>query len=169
METNRVKTLENELSQYLKKRKILSVILFVVFLMVGIVFSAIREATKEVTVYSLGCFSSKTVTYNEDYFIGILLGFMAATVVGCFLFVDFAFCRFRTVEVNGHWITVYRGMNRCSVYIDGEEKDRIGMFSLTGVMDTSLPDGTKISVAFSKSAFLMAHVSFSDKHSPIDL
>jgi len=169
MREARVEKLENELSKYLLRRRIISAILFGVFLVAGIVFASIREATKEVVVHGEGFFSYETVTYNEYYAIGIVIGFLTATVIGCILFVDLIFCRFQTTVANTYYITVYRGMNKCSVYINGEEKDSIGMLSFTNVVDTKLPDGTKISVAFSRSAFVIAHISFSDSNSPIDL
>ena len=169
MNREQVAKLENDLSHYLRKRRIIFGILFMAFLIMGIVFSSIREATKEVVVLGEGIFSYEIVTYNDYYVIGILIGFLTATVIGCILFSDFMFCRFQTVEVNTHYITVYKGMNKCSVYINGEEKDNIGLFSFTNVVDTKLPDGTKISVAFSRSAFMIAHISFSDNNSPIDL
>lgn len=169
MNEERVKKLEKELSRYLLKRRIISAILFGIFLIIGIAFSIMREVTKEVVVYGEGFFSYETVTYNEYYIIGILIGFLTATVIGCILFSDLMFCRFRTTEANTHYITVYKGMNKCSVYINGEEKDNIGMLSFTNVVDTKLPDGTKISVAFSRSAFMIAHISFSDNNPSIDI
>ena len=144
-------------------------ILFVAFLIIGIIFASIREATKEIVVHGGGIFSYETITYNENYAIGIVIGFLTASIIGCILLSDFIFCRFKTTVANNHSITVYKGMSSCSVYVNGEEKGRIGMLSLTNVVDTSLPDGTKISVAFSRSAFLIAHISFSDNNPSIDL
>ncbi|MBP3347825.1 MAG: hypothetical protein J6L92_03625 [Clostridia bacterium] len=169
MNEQRVENLEKEITRYVTKRRIITAVLFVVFLAMGIAFSAIREATKEVTVVGEGYFSYEIVNYNDNYVIGIMLGFLTATVLGCILFTDAVFCRFNTAAVNGHFVTVYRGMNKCSVYIDGEEVDNIGMFSFTNAVDTRLPDGTKVSVAFNRSAFMIAHVSFSDNNPPIDL
>ena len=144
-----VEKLEKELTYQMRKRRIISGILFVAFISVGIVFSLIREASKEVVVHGEGIFSYEFVTYNEYYAIGILIGFLTATVIGCFLFTDLLFCRFQTAEANTHYITVYRGIKKCSVYVNGVEKDNIGMFSVANVVDTMLPNGTKISVAFS--------------------
>lgn len=169
MNIEKVERLEKELSRYLRKRRIISGILFVAFLIMGIVFSSIREATKEILVIGEGVFSYEIVTYNDYYVIGILIGFLTATAIICILFSDLLFCRFQTVEVNTHYITVYKGMIKCSVYINGEEKDNIGIFSLTNVVDTRLPDRTKISVAFSRSVFMIAHISFSDNNPSIDL
>ena len=167
--TERVEQLETGLSKYLQKRRIISAILFAVFLIMGIIFSSIREATKEVVIHGEGFFSYETVTYNDYYVIGIVIGFLAATMIACVLATDIFCCRFKTIAANENYITVYRGMLKCSVYVNGEEQDPIGMFSLTNVVDTKLPDGTKISIAFSRSAFMIAHVSFSDNNPPVDL
>lgn len=169
MNREQVERLEKYLSRCMRKRRIISGILFVTFLIMGFVFSSIREATKEVIVHGEGIFSYETVTYNEYYAIGIVIGFLTATVIGCILFSDLLFCRFQTTEANTHYITVYKGMHKCSVYVNGEEKGNVGMFSFTNVVDTKLPDGTKISVAFSRSVFMIAHISFSDNNPPVDL
>ena len=169
MNDERVISLEKTLSHYLLKRRIITAILFAAFLIIGIAFSTIREATKEVVVHGEGVFTFESVTYNEYCIIGILIGFLAATVIGCILFCDLLFCRFQTAEVNSHYITVYKGMNKCSVYVNGDEKGNVGMFSLSNVVDTKLPDGTKICVAFSRSAFMIAHISFSDSTPSIDI
>jgi len=166
---DRVEKLETGLSKYLQKRRIISTILFAVFLIMGIIFLSIREATKEVIIHGEGFFSYETVTYNDYYVIGIVIGFLAATMIVCVLATDIFCCRFKTIAANENYITVYRGMLKCSVYVNGEEQYPIGIFSLTNVVDTKLPDGTKISIAFSRSAFMIAHISFSDNNQPIDL
>ena len=169
MNKERVERLEKELSGYLFKRRIIVSIMFGIFLIIGIVFSLVREATKEVVVHGEGFFSYETITYNDYYAIGIVSGFLMATVLACFLVVDLTSCRFQTTVANNHYITVYRGMNKCSVYINGEETDNIGIVSFTNVVDIKIPDGTKISVAFSNSAWLIAHISFSDNNPSIDI
>ena len=169
MNEERTIKVEKELSRYLIKRRIILLISFFFFLIMGIAFSLIREASKEITVHGEGFLSFESVTYNNSYVIGIVIGFMAALVFFCILSVDIIYCRVKSTEANGHCISVYRGMSKCSVYIDGEEKERIGMLSLTNVIDTKLPDGTKISIAFVRSAYAVAHISFSDNNPSIDL
>lgn len=169
MNEEEIKVFEKRLSKHMLKRRMITAALMIAFLVIGIVFWSLREASREVTVHGEGWLSYETVTYNNDYAVGIVIGFVTAMMIGCFLFTDFLCCRFRSVEANGHYITVYRGMIKCSVYINGEEKDAIGMGSFTNVIDTRLPDGTKISVAFSRGAFMVAHISFSDNNPPIDL
>ena len=161
--------LEASLSKKLLKRRILAGALFLVFLSVGITFAALREASREVVVIGEGFFSYEMVTYRENYAIGIIIGFLTATPIGCYLLTDLLYCRFQTTVANGHSITVYRGVLSCRVYMDGKEADRVGFGSVSSVVDTCLPDGTKISVAFSRSVWTIAHVSFSDRNPSIDL
>ena len=161
--------LEKRLSKNILIRRLIIASLCVAFIAIGIVFSSLREASKEVTVHGEGIFSYETVTYDNGYAVGIVVGFLTATMLGCILFTDLAFCRFRTTEANGHYITVHRGMNKCEVYVNGELKDMIGIFSFTNVIDTMLPDGTKLAVAFSRGAFMIAHISYSDNNPPVDL
>lgn len=169
MRVEAVNKLEKDLSAYLFKRRVISATVLCFSLILGIVFSLVREFTKEVVVHGEGFFSYETVTYYDYYVIGIVIGFLTATVLGCVLFTDLIFCRFQTTTANNYFITVYRGMNKCSVYIDGEEKDSLGMLSFSNVIDTKLPDGTKICVSFSRGAFMIAHISYFDHNLSIDL
>jgi hypothetical protein len=169
MNEEQIKDFEKRLSNHAIRRRVITAAFMIIFLIIGIVFWSQREASREVIVHGEGLLSYETVTYNNDYAVGIVIGFVTAMLIGCFLFTDLLCCRFRTAEANGHYITVYRGMMKCSVYINGEEKDSIGMGSFTNVIDTRMPDGTKISVAFSRGAFMIAHISFSDNNPPIDL
>ena len=169
MNEEKAKELEKRLSRHTLKRRIITVALLLAFLVIGIVFWSLREASREVIVHGEGWLSYETVTYNNDYAVGIVIGLVTAMLIGCVLFTDFLFCRFRSVEANGHYITVYRGMIKCAVYINGEERDAIGMGSFTNVIDTRLPDETKISVAFSRGFLMLAHISFSDNNQSVDL
>lgn len=166
MKKEQMEALENELSKYLRKRRIISFVLTVVFLAVGCLFTAIREATKEVVVHDYGFFSHETVTYNENYVIGILIGFLSSVIPGSVLLTDLLYCGFQTTEANTDYITVYRGLLNSRVYINGKES---GIGSFLHVIDTSLTDGTKISVTVFKSLYQLAHISFSDHNPPIDL
>jgi hypothetical protein len=48
------------------------------------------------------------------------------------------------------------------VYVDGQEKGRIGPFSHTHVVETWLPNRIRVTVSFSRVFSYIAHVSFSD-------
>ena len=116
-----------------------------------------------------GIFAWESVRYNENYVIGMIIGFVGGAMAIVFLLTDMIFCRFDSTEANGHYITAYRGMTKNIVYVNGEEKDRVGMFSFTYVLETKLPDGVKISVTFARGAFLLAHITFSDNNPSVDL
>ena len=165
--------LEKELKKHLTQKHIIQALVFCGFLAIGILFLALREASKEVIVHGgdflNGVFAWETVEYNENYVVGMIIGFVGASMAMVFLLTDMIFCRFDTAEANGHYITVYRGMAKNVVYVNGEEKDSVGMFSFTYVLETKLPDGVKICVTFARGAFLLAHITFSDNTPSVDL
>jgi len=165
--------LENTLKKHLIKKRIIQALVFFGFLAIGILFLALREASKEVIVHGdeflNGAFAWETVEYNENYVVGMIIGFVGASMAMVLLLSDVIFCRFDTAEANGHYITVYRGMTKNIVYVNGEEKDRVGMFGFTYVLETKLPDGVKIGVTFARGAFLLAHITFSDNNPSVDL
>ena len=165
--------LENTLRKHLIRKRIIQALVFFGLLAIGILFWALREASKEVIVHGEeflnGAFSWETVKYNENYVVGMIIGFVVASMAMVFLLTDMIFCRFDTAEANGHYITVYRGMTKNVVYVNGEEKDSVGMFSFTYVLETKLPDGVKIGVTFARGAFLLAHITFSDNNPSVDL
>ena len=165
--------LEKELRKQQIKTRIIQVLVFLGFLAIGIVFWALREASKEVIVHGEefmdGIFAWESVRYNENYVIGMIIGFVGGAMAIVFLLTDMIFCRFDSTEANGHYITAYRGITKNIVYVNGEEKDRVGMFSFTYVLETKLPDGVKISVTFARGAFLLAHITFSDNNPSVDL
>lgn len=165
--------LEKELRKQITKRRIIQALVFLGFLAIGILFWALREASKEVIVHGEefldGIFAWESVKYNENYVVGMIIGFVGASMAMVFLLTDMIFCRFDTAEANGHYITAYRGMTKNVVYVNGEEKERMGMFSFAYVLETKLPDGVKISVTFCRGAFLLAHITFSDNNPSVDL
>ena len=165
--------LENTLRRQLTKKRIIQSLVFFGFLAIGILFFVLREASKEVIVHGEeflnGAFAWETVVYNENYVVGMIIGFVSASMAMVFLLTDMIFCRFGTAEANDHYITVYRGMTKNVVYVNGEEKGSVGIFSFTYVLETKLPDGVKISVTFARGAFLLAHISFSDNNPSVDL
>ncbi|MBQ7389938.1 MAG: hypothetical protein IJW02_02380 [Clostridia bacterium] len=165
----RLEALEKRLRKHILVRRLITLAVFIALLAIGIVFGSLREATKEVVVHGEGIFSYETVSYNNDYAVGIVIGILGATMTGCILLSDLILSRFATTEANGHYLTVSKGMIKCEVYVDGELAGTIGVSSFTNVVDTRLPDGTKAAVAFSKGALTIAHVSFSDNNPSVDL
>lgn len=165
--------LENTLRKQIIRKRIIQAVVFIGFLSIGILFWALREASKEVIIHGEefldGVFAWKSVQYNENYIIGMIIGFVGGAMAVVFLLTDMIFCRFDSTEANGNYITVYRGMIENVVYVNGEEKDRVGMFSFTYVLETKLPDGVKIGVTFCRGAFLLAHITFSDNNPSVDL
>ena len=72
---------------------------------------------------------------------------------------------------HGYYITVYRGMLDCIVFVDGREAGRIEPFSYEHVIETVLPDKTKVIISFpqGKNLWTLVHISFSDNTPSIDI
>lgn len=164
--------LEARLRNKIRRRRLITLLVAILFLAMGIVGFALKEATKEVTVKEieiqgvvLG--TQEYVEYDHGLDTLMAIGYSFAMTVGAFLFADVISSRFATVEANGHFITVYRGMLGYYVFINGEERD--SSFSFMHVVDTTLPDGVKISVSFYRGALMIGHISFSDHNPPIDI
>lgn len=96
-------------------------------------------------------------------------GFVCAVFSFSVLLVDFLSSRFKTVYHGPHFITIYRGPLVKSIFVDGVETDRLGLFSFTNVMATWLPDKVRMTVAFSTSILWLAHVSFSDQSTSLEI
>lgn len=166
MNREKVEELEKNLRKNLIIRRVIMAALIVVFATIAIVFHSLREASREVTVHGSGIFTYETVTYNNDYVFGVVIGVWGAVMTPVILLLDLAFSRFATAEVNGNYITVYRGMFRCIVYLNGDEADRLFH---ERVIELRLPDGVKATVAFYRGALSLAHISFSDNNPSVDL
>lgn len=155
---------ERELSAKIRTRRVITGCVALIFLAIFILFLSLRESTKEVIVHNASFLlpSWTEVRYNDGYIFPIVLGLIGAMMSGIFLIMDFALCGHRTVHKDLHCITLYRGMSCNIVYVDGQEKGRIGPFSHTNVVEVWLPNRVRVTVSFSRAMWYMAHVSFSD-------
>lgn len=164
-----IELFEKSLSKKINKRRIIEGVISVVFLITALVFSLLRESTKEVIIHGEGYLSWTETNYNNNYLIGVGIGAIVGLMALIFLVVDFSFCRFETIKTNGHFITVYRGMKECALYINSQEKEKLTFLSFSNVIETKLPDGVKVVVSFYRGALFLAHVSFSDNNPSIDI
>lgn len=164
----------NLLEAHIKRKQLIRRLVIVAFaiimIILGITFSILREASREVTYDDLGFgVVWETVTYNESYTPWIAI-FLSAGIVTSVLFIcDLLLCRFETICVNGNYLTIYRGALDSIVYVNGEESGRLELFGFTPVVEVILPDKVKATVTFCRSWFVMAHVSFSDNNPSVDI
>ncbi len=161
--------LEKRLSKIMKKRRMIEGLICVIFFVIGIVCSILREASREVIVHGEGFLSFEEVKYNNNYIAGIVIGFFVSFFLAIFFLSDLLASGFATTKANGHFITIYRGMNSNYVYINGDEKGKIGPFDLNNVFETKLPDGVKVVVSFSRRMLTYAHISYSDNNPSVDI
>ena len=155
---------ERELSKRIRTRRLIIGCLALIFLALFMTGWIMLEATKDVIIRG-GPAPIPTwehVDYNEAYIPLIVLSMAAAVCCGVVLLVDFVMCGHRTIRKDLHCITLYRGLGCNIVYVDGQEKGRIGPFSHTHVVETWLPNRIRVTVSFSRVFSYIAHVSFSD-------
>lgn len=168
--SDKVKKLEENLSKYIFKRRMIEFISLFVGIVICILFFVLRDLSKEVIITGEGIFKHETIVYNDYYIIGILIGFFGSIIAGSFLLSDCLYSRYATTKANGYYITVYKGMLYNILYIDGEEVRRITYTRYSsGVIETKLPDGVKVCVSFNRLMFTIAHISYSDNNASIDL
>jgi len=156
--------LENELKAFIRKRRIIESILGVVFLIIAIGFSVAREQSKNIEEIGWGPFRYQSVTYNENFQWGIMVGVFGVVIFATLLIADLIYSKVITVEVNGDYITLYRGSIHTNLYVNGEFKD--GIVIIGYYLAATLSDNTKVNVALGRWT---AHMSFANGHPPIDV
>lgn len=156
--------LEQELNNRIHKRRWILAAVCGVFLVIALVFTLLYEQSRVVTEIGWGPFQYQHTEYNDNYLWGILVGVLGLTLPGSFLIGDCLYSKVRTVEVNGDYITLYRGAGHVNLYVNGEQKDSLSLFGYH--LEASLSDRTNVYVALGKWS---AHLTFSNGHPPIDL
>ena len=155
--------LENELKTRIRNRRIVEAVLSVVFLVIAVTFTALRDESKVVEEIGLGIVSYQSVTYNNDYLWGILVGVLGLIPSVLFLLADLLCSKVVTFKVNRDYITFYRGLVHTKLYVNGAEK---GSIAYGYYFEAPLSDGTKVTVMRGKWS---AHCVFSNGHPPIDV
>jgi len=131
-----------------------------------------RLESREVIINDYGFFQSEQVIYNNDWYIMIVPCILAFFYSFVFLVVDMALCRIKSFEKDGQHITVYRGMLRSAVYVDGSEVGAIEPISFEHVIETRLKSGVKVVFSFPTRKSLLfsyIYVSFSDNTSSFEI
>lgn len=165
----KVERLESMLKKKETVRRIAIAAFTIVMIALGITFASLREASREVIVEDIFGVKWETVTYNESYTPWIAVCFSFGIVSSTLFICDLLLCRFETLPVNGNYLTVYRGAIESVVYVNGEEEGRLELFSFAPVVEVTMPDKVKVAVTFCRGPLVMAHVTFSDKHSSVDI
>ena len=163
----RHRELEEKLRKKLRLRRVILGISAIVLFIIGAVCSFLRESSREVIVHNYGFFIRDEIVYNNVYVPFIAIGFLGMLAAAVSLLIDFLSCRFETIEVNGYYITVYRGAVGHFVYVDGEERGRLIWYGHH--IETTLPDGTVVTLSFGRNLMEWCHISFSNGRPSIDL
>jgi hypothetical protein len=142
--------------------------LALVFLAMLIVSSWLIEATAEIVEYDWGFgYTHEDKVYNEAYIPFIVAGICGSVTCAAYLITSFIISRFQTVEVNGYYVTVNRGIIARQVYVDGELADSL-LMKYNYFTEIVIPDGTRVSVAFGRTIFDGCYISFSNGHSTVE-
>lgn len=165
------KEFEKQLSQKIFKRRIIEGTISILLLVIGLVFLGLREASKEVIIHDgyLIIPAWEEINYNNAYLLPALVCILGAVWIGCFLLADLLCCRYRTVQKDLHHITIYRGMLHSLVYVNGTKKGQLEPFSGSQVVEVWLPNRIRITVSFNRTLFHLAHISFSDNTTSIEV
>ncbi len=157
--------LEQKLRRQIQKNRITWAVVPLTGLIIAIVFTVLREGSRQVEIIGPpnSFLSYESVTYNNIFTFGILAGVFIG-LYGLAIFSGTLFNRFETTRAGQDVITVYRGMLRNILYINGEERDRIVPFSYKYFMEAPLSDGSTVTVAFSR--FYRFRITFSNGQKP---
>ncbi len=157
-------TLEQELWQEVKKRRMINAAICMVSLAVVIGCWIAYESSKVIEQIGSGFLSYQHVTYNTNWLWGILIGVLPLIYTVIFLICDFLFTIIASIEVNGSFVTLYRGFSHVNLYVNGVCKDSLFLFGYH--MEATLPDGTKVNAALGKWS---AHLTFSNGYPAVDI
>ena len=161
--------LEARLQKKMIGRRITLGALALCFIVLGAVCTGFYESTKEIIYYEESFLAGqiKQEIYNEGYIPFMIIGFIGGMLMISVLIGDLVMCRFETIEKNGYYVTVYRGMIGNYVYVDGELKEELRLVGY--YIETVLPDGTRMNIAFGRAWYDWCHISFSDNSKSIEL
>lgn len=155
---------ERDLSNKIITRRLITGCLALVFLALFILFFCLREASRMVVVHGSGfsLVSWTEVTYEDSYISLIVISLIDTALATITLILNLLLCGHKTIRKDQHCITIFRGMTSSIVYVDGQEKGRMGPFSHSNVVEVWLSNGVRVTISFSRAIWYMAHVSFSD-------
>jgi len=161
--------LEKRLRKKRVIRRSIELGLAILFAVLFFVSFWLLESTAEIVEHDFGYgYTREEKIYNEAFIPLITLGIIGAFACGGILLDDFLICRSATVEVDGYYVTVYRGMFAREVYVDGELTRSI--FMEPGYfVEIVLSNGTRVSIAFGRTWYDWCHMSFSNGRPAIEL
>ena len=155
--------LENKLKKRIRNRRITEMVLSVVFLIIAIVFTVLRDGSRTVEVIGKPPFVYESVSYNNDYVFGMAAGYLGLMWCVIFLIIDLLFVKLETVGVGSDHITFYKGVLRPSLYVNGSNE---GLSWGSHYLEIPLSDGTRVTASLGKWS---VHLTFSNGRPPIDL
>ena len=161
---------EKKLHKVHTKRRILLSIFAAVALIVFLVTYSLYESTKIVEeVVIFGSITRQEVTYNNAYIPFIAAGFSVFLTTIFVLIFDCVYCRIRSFQRYGQWVTLERRPMTCRVYLDGKECVRIGPFDIHPVATVWFHNKVTATISFTNVIWALAYITLSDHSTSIEI
>lgn len=142
--------LEKKLSKNMLTRRLIGCIIAIVFIVLAVVFHRLWK--------------------NDSTNASCVAWSMTLAIMSPFFpLFDFLFCRYKTIEKEGKYITVYRGMVYCIVYVSGREIRRIPRNGYINYIEAWITAEVRATVCFTRAIGYLAHISFSDHSESVEL
>ena len=162
------KELERYLSRQNLKRRLIMAMIAATLLTLGFICNHLREASRTMVPYEQFPEIQHAV-YNNSYIPWIIAG-TTAGICACFvLLLDIILCKFKTVQIGEQYLTLYRGLLFCIIYVDCVEKGRTIPFANANIVDVWLANRVRATVCFRRTLLQIAHISFSNHTASIEV
>lgn len=155
-------SLEKELKQHIRRRRITETLLCLFFLAIAIGFAVAYEESRVVDEIDFGFYTHQSITYNYDLGFGVLAGGMGLLFCGCFLLVDLLCCKVASIQVGNDHLVFYIGFSRPILYVNGMAHRA----QRAHYLEAPLSDGSRAIVSIGKWS---SHISFTNGHPAVDL
>jgi hypothetical protein len=161
---------EKKLQKVHTNRRILLAVIAVAALTLFLVTYYLYEATKVVEeIVLFGSITRQEVTYNNAYTPFIAAGFSIFLTAIFVIIFDCVYCRIRSFQKYGQWVTLERRPMSCLVYLDGKECVRIGPFDIHAVATVWFHNKVTATISFTKAIWFLAYITFSDHSTSIEI
>ncbi|MDI9507149.1 MAG: hypothetical protein QM208_01845 [Bacillota bacterium] len=161
----KVNELEKSLKKSIGKHRLIMAMAIVTGIITIAVFGVLFANSKKTLISDFSQPPITRVTYNELFAAGVLFG-IALAIAPLALFLRHVFiCRRGTVKAGDHYVTLYVGLLRRELYVDGELREATAS---DYKMQARLADGIMVYVNIDRS-LRHARVSFSDRRAPVEL
>ena len=168
MDNAQLEVFECSLRRQHRNRRLILGGIAVLGILIFITFYALYEASAQVVQVFPWPVPYERVEYDQRYMPFAAISFGIGLTSAFLLLFDFAYCRFRSVAKGDQIITVNRRAFSVRVYVDGKEVARRAT-NITAVADVWLNNRVRATVCISRSVWYLAHISYSDLSTSVEI